>query len=125
MTVDVRELARRAFLRSVDPETVSHPTSPLMPSTALIRLDEDAVLPRVGDAVCTIGAFDGVHRGHRFLFSATVDDARRRGLPSVIVTFDPDPDELFLPRERVFKLLAHLCMSRAEIRDSRKHHFCC
>jgi len=105
MSYNVRELARRAFLREVDAETVAGPSSPLEPATALIELGSDADVPFIGDAACTIGAFDGVHRGHRFLFSATVADARRRGVPSVIVTFDPDPDELFLPQERVFKLL--------------------
>lgn len=105
MSLNARELARRAFLREVDPETVSVPASPLAPETTLVELKNDPSPAFIGDAVCTIGAFDGVHRGHRFLFSATVADARRRGIPSVIVTFDPDPDELFLPRERVFKLL--------------------
>lgn len=39
-----------------------------------------------------IGAFDGVHEGHRMLIDRTVADARNRGLASVVVTFDPDPD---------------------------------
>ena len=106
MNRSVRELARRAFLRDIDPDTAPVHRSPFEAPgrSRLIDLSEGEV-PFVGDAVCTIGAFDGVHRGHRFLFSATVADARRRGLPSVIMTFDPDPDELFLPRERVRKLL--------------------
>ena len=116
MNRSVRELARRAFLRDIDPDTAPVHRSPFEAPgrSRLIDLSEGEV-PFVGDAVCTIGAFDGVHRGHRFLFSATVADARRRGLPSVIMTFDPDPDELFLPRERVRKLLnngdrlAYLC----------------
>lgn len=102
--VSTRALARRAFLCDVDADTVVTPRSPLAPSSRLIELG-DADVPFVGDAVCTIGAFDGIHRGHRFLFSRTVLDARRRGIPSVIMTFDPDPDELFLPVSRVHKLL--------------------
>lgn len=39
-----------------------------------------------------IGAFDGVHRGHRELLMATVRDARERGIAAVAVTFEPDPD---------------------------------
>ena len=62
---------------------------------------------RIGPAACSIGAFDGVHQGHRFLFAHVVDDARAQGIASAIVTFDPDPDELFLPRERVRKLLSN------------------
>lgn len=106
MSYDARAIARRAFLREVDPETVNDHRSPLAAQPSrLIRLDEGGERTCIGEAVCTIGAFDGVHRGHRFLFSATVADARRRGLPSVIMTFDPDPDELFLPRAQVRKLL--------------------
>lgn len=39
-----------------------------------------------------IGAFDGVHMGHRHLLQQAVNDARERGIASVAVTFDPDPD---------------------------------
>lgn len=105
MSLDARELARRAFLVEVDPETVSADHAPLMARSKLVRFGDEAGLGFIGDAVCTIGAFDGVHRGHRYLFASMIADARRRGLPSVIVTFDPDPDELFLPTSRVHKLL--------------------
>ena len=56
------------------------------------RLDETAPAPCLGPASIAIGAFDGVHRGHRELIAATCGDARARGIRSVIVTFDPDPD---------------------------------
>ena len=39
-----------------------------------------------------IGAFDGLHRGHRDLLDRTCADARSRGMAAVAVTFDPDPD---------------------------------
>ncbi len=104
MELSTYELARRAFLRDVDADTVVTPRSPLAPASRLIELGKGDA-PYIGEAVCTIGAFDGIHRGHRFLFSRTVLDARRRGLPSVIMTFDPDPDELFLPFSKIFKLL--------------------
>lgn len=61
----------------------------------------------IGPAVCAIGAFDGVHLGHRFLIESMIADAHERGVASVIVTFDIDPDELFLPRERVRKILSN------------------
>lgn len=51
--------------------------------------------PDNGVAV-VIGAFDGVHLGHRDLISACVDDAHGRGVPAVVVTFDPDPSELLM-----------------------------
>lgn len=39
----------------------------------------------------TIGAYDGVHLGHRDLIARTRADARRLGAPSVLVTFDRHP----------------------------------
>lgn len=43
------------------------------------------------DGAVTIGNFDGVHRGHRELVTATVCQAREVGGPAVAVTFDPPP----------------------------------
>ncbi|QWF77099.1 Riboflavin biosynthesis protein RibF [Amycolatopsis sp. CA-230715] len=45
----------------------------------------------------TIGVFDGVHRGHQALIRRTVEVARERGLPSVVLTFDPHPSEVVRP----------------------------
>jgi riboflavin kinase / FMN adenylyltransferase len=47
--------------------------------------------------VVTIGVFDGVHRGHQALISRTVRAAAERGLPSVLLTFDPHPSEVLRP----------------------------
>lgn len=47
--------------------------------------------------VVAIGAFDGVHRGHRDLLARACRDAEERGLAAVAVTFDPDPDEVVAP----------------------------
>lgn len=41
--------------------------------------------------VAALGAFDGVHLGHRALVEAAVSEARRRGIPAIAATFDPDP----------------------------------
>lgn len=45
----------------------------------------------------TIGVFDGVHRGHQELISRTVHAAAERGVPSVVLTFDPHPSEVIRP----------------------------
>lgn len=42
-------------------------------------------------AVVTIGSFDGVHSGHKVLLGALKRMARRLGVESVVVTFDPHP----------------------------------
>lgn len=46
-------------------------------------------------SVVTIGAFDGVHLGHQALIRAAVTEGWRRGLPSVVWTFDPPPKVAF------------------------------
>jgi riboflavin kinase/FMN adenylyltransferase len=44
-----------------------------------------------------IGNFDGVHRGHQALLEAVGRDAARRGIRSVVITFDPHPLEEIAP----------------------------
>lgn len=43
-------------------------------------------------SVVTIGVFDGVHRGHRYLLRRLVDEARASKRIPVVVTFYPHPD---------------------------------
>ncbi|WP_084215773.1 bifunctional riboflavin kinase/FAD synthetase [Pseudonocardia spinosispora] len=50
-----------------------------------------------GRSVITVGVFDGVHRGHQKLIGRAVATAAERGLPSVLVTFDPHPSEVLRP----------------------------
>jgi len=74
--------------------------------------------------VATVGAFDGVHRGHRAVLAEIVRRARAQGLASLIVTFDPHPLEvvnppaaprlLTLPAERR-ELLEALGLDRIEL----------
>ncbi len=47
-----------------------------------------------GSAV-TIGNFDGVHLGHRHILQRLKQEARSRGLPVVVVVFEPQPQEFF------------------------------
>ena len=54
-----------------------------------IRLD--------GCCVATLGCFDGVHRGHQLLIRTVLRKATEMGLPSVVITFDRQPRELFDP----------------------------
>jgi riboflavin kinase/FMN adenylyltransferase len=55
------------------------------------------VPPGWGRSVVTIGVFDGVHRGHQHIVGGAVELAKGRGLPSVVITFDPHPDEVVRP----------------------------
>ena len=67
------------------------------PRVEVYRLDGRTPAPALGAASVAIGAFDGVHRGHRELIAATCADARARGCRAFIVTFDPDPDVVLSP----------------------------
>ncbi len=51
--------------------------------------------PRHRGCVATIGNFDGVHTGHQQLLAQIRSQAQRSGLPSVAVTFEPQPQEYF------------------------------
>jgi len=45
----------------------------------------------------TIGFFDGVHRGHRYLINQLKDEAMNRGLTSSVITFSVHPLSVILP----------------------------
>jgi riboflavin kinase/FMN adenylyltransferase len=51
----------------------------------------------LGRCVVTIGVFDGVHRGHQVILARAAEAGARLGLPLVVVTFDPHPDEVIRP----------------------------
>jgi len=45
--------------------------------------------------VLTIGAFDGVHRGHQEMLRVLRECAQRHGLPAAVLSFEPTPREFF------------------------------
>lgn len=46
----------------------------------------------------TMGLFDGVHQGHRFLIENLKDEAAKRGLKSMLITFKNHPQEVLNPQ---------------------------
>ncbi|MCC8539365.1 bifunctional riboflavin kinase/FAD synthetase [Xanthomonas axonopodis pv. poinsettiicola] len=62
----------------------------------LFRDVEGGTLFPHGSVVC-IGAFDGLHLGHRALVQHAVDRARALGVPAVALSFEPLPREFFAP----------------------------
>jgi riboflavin kinase/FMN adenylyltransferase len=62
----------------------------------VIRAPEEVDRPEGGSAV-TIGAYDGVHLGHRDLIGRTRAEAARLGATSVVVTFDRHPATMVRP----------------------------
>jgi riboflavin kinase/FMN adenylyltransferase len=65
-----------------------------------------AVVAALGDVrtVVTIGAYDGVHLGHRAVIGQVCENARALGVRSVVVTFDRHPASVVRP-ESAPKLL--------------------
>jgi riboflavin kinase / FMN adenylyltransferase len=47
------------------------------------------------ECALTIGNFDGVHRGHQAMIALLKSEARHRGLPACVMTFEPHPREYF------------------------------
>ncbi|MBA3771867.1 MAG: bifunctional riboflavin kinase/FAD synthetase [Ramlibacter sp.] len=43
----------------------------------------------------TIGNFDGVHRGHQAMLALLNNEARHRGIPSCVLSFEPHPRDYF------------------------------
>ncbi|MCP3425058.1 bifunctional riboflavin kinase/FAD synthetase [Rothia sp. AR01] len=58
-----------------------------------------------GPTAVTIGNFDGVHRGHARVISTLVEEARRSGLRSVAISFDPHPALVHRPDEPHFPIM--------------------
>jgi riboflavin kinase/FMN adenylyltransferase len=71
------------------------------------RLFRDAIggpLCPQGSVAC-IGAFDGLHLGHRALIGRAVARARALGVPAVALSFEPLPREFFAPAARPPRLM--------------------
>jgi len=60
-------------------------------------------MPKQG-TVATIGNFDGVHRGHQALLQALKAEGRRLNLPTLVVLFEPQPQEYFKPEHASARL---------------------
>jgi len=72
--------------------------------------------PRHRGSVATIGNFDGVHLGHRAVLRELGERGRALGLPVVVVTFEPQPQEFFA-RGAVTPRLTRLREKIAAFRD--------
>lgn len=55
--------------------------------------------PEHQGCVATIGNFDGVHLGHQAVLGQLAEKADELGLPVVVITFEPQPQEYFRPQE--------------------------
>ncbi|QIR15205.1 bifunctional riboflavin kinase/FAD synthetase [Shewanella aestuarii] len=53
------------------------------------------ILPEHHGCVLTIGNFDGIHRGHAEVIRNLISKAHHFQLPATLMTFEPQPQELF------------------------------
>lgn len=63
--------------------------------------EELAELSPEKDMLLTIGVFDGVHLGHKYLISKLKEHARQQNLLSGVVTFRQHPREVLSPQIRL------------------------
>jgi len=74
-----------------------------------MRIHRDLThLPALRRAVITIGTFDGVHSGHRYIIQQLQETAAACDGETVIITFDPHPREVLQPGGAPVKLLTTL-----------------
>ncbi|MGE0372404.1 MAG: bifunctional riboflavin kinase/FAD synthetase [Gammaproteobacteria bacterium] len=59
---------------------------------------------RHSGCVATIGNFDGIHLGHQAVLGQVAEKASELGLPSVVITFEPHPQEFFRPDNAPMRL---------------------
>lgn len=60
---------------------------------------------KIKNCVATIGNFDGLHLGHQKLLQNVIEKAKQLKLPSVLITFEPLPQEYFLKDKAAGRLL--------------------
>ena len=66
--------------------------------------EELAELSPEKDMLLTIGVFDGVHLGHKYLISQLTEHARQQNLLSGVVTFRQHPQKVLSPRTNLLFL---------------------
>jgi riboflavin kinase / FMN adenylyltransferase len=73
--------------------------------TVFHRNEKKTPLPNhLKGGVVAIGNFDGVHRGHQTVLTRALELAKQRGVPALVLTFEPHPRSVFKPQAPVFRL---------------------
>jgi riboflavin kinase/FMN adenylyltransferase len=66
------------------------------------------------NTIVTIGTFDGVHKGHTTIINRINVIAKKEGLESVLLTFDPHPRHVIYPDDQELRLI-HTIEEKIEI----------
>lgn len=72
--------------------------------------------------VVTLGIFDGVHRGHRFILDRLVKTARIEKGESVVITFDPHPRLVLQKNHEGLSFLSTFREKEELLREAGIHH---
>ena len=64
----------------------------------------DNVPAPVRGSIVAIGNFDGLHRGHQTVLATARKRAAELGAPSLLLTFEPHPGDVFAPEPFMFRL---------------------
>lgn len=73
--------------------------------TVFHRNEKKNPLPeKLKGGVIAIGNFDGVHRGHQTVLTRALELSQSRGVPALVLTFEPHPRSVFNPDKPVFRL---------------------
>ncbi len=76
--------------------------------------------PRHRGCVATIGNFDGVHLGHQAVLGQLAEKADAFGVPAVVITFEPQPQEYFSHGPDREQLPPRLTRFREKLRALRR-----
>lgn len=73
--------------------------------SSFVIIDTLDELPKeLQGAAIAIGNFDGCHRGHQTVFANATDNAKSANSKSILLTFEPHPQDLFAPEPQMFRL---------------------
>lgn len=71
----------------------------------IVSTSEKVTKKTLDGCVITIGNFDGVHLGHRYILEQTISTAKLLGTIPVVMTFEPHPYKFFNREEQHYLLL--------------------
>lgn len=71
----------------------------------LIKRGFESVRAASHGCVVAIGNFDGMHLGHQAILARLAGCGRQMGLPTAVLTFEPQPREYFTPRAAPARLM--------------------
>ena len=74
-------------------------------------------------SVLTLGTFDGVHIGHKYVLKRMNEIAKEEGGESVLLTFYPHPRHVLQPEDQKLKLLNTIEEKIKELEKSGIQHF--